>query len=322
MIALLRWLILVCTLLLPGALQAIPVGALTNAAGERVGMQDIPDWGDTPGKIHRRYCAERATLPAIWASTLMPNGIKSDRRMPAYESLDVRCTHLRASWKELPLSAQSSKELMEVKTELEGVKVAFAAAKAESSRILAELQSLKTEVKTIPQTVLLGMPVVPSSPPWWQEPVFWMVVLLVLLFPLMLALFLLLLRMRRSEQARAAERTSASLAATPPTAGSVWGQPASGGAARLSIAVWDESMQGQRLFQYSVPQQSDRSYTDILLRQWSTLEELGSAVYATLSRFCGNAMGGNTRPFDSNDVERAKDNGVLIEIPLVWASRT
>ncbi len=316
---LLRYLILM-SLLLSGMVQAIPVGALTDSAGERVGMQDIPDWGDTPGKIHRRYCAERATLPAIWASTLTPNGIKSDRRMPAYESLDVRCTHLRASWKELPLFAQSSKELAEVKATLEQVSAALAMAKAESSRILAELQSLKTEVKTIPQTVLLGMPVVPSSPPWWQEPVFWMVLLLTLL---MLALLLLLLRMRRSEQARAAaERTSASLAAISPTAGSVWVKPANGEAACLLIAVWDDSMRGQRLFQYSVPQQSDKSYVDILFRQWSTLEDLGSAVYATLSRYCGNTMGGNTRPFDPNDVERAKSRGLLIEMPPVWASRT
>ena len=87
---------------------AIPVGAVTDSAGVRVGIWDMSERRDTPWKLHQRYCLEKATLRSVAASVLQPNGIVNDRQMPAWEKLRVQCQDMRPAWKEMVFPDEQS----------------------------------------------------------------------------------------------------------------------------------------------------------------------------------------------------------------------
>lgn len=315
MIALLRWLILV-SLLLPGVVQAKAVATLADATGERVAILDLPKWGDIPGRTHRRYCVEPATLPAIWASTLTPNGIKSDKRMLAGELIEVRCVELRKAWKEKRLRAyavQSSGAPAEAKAALEQTNAALAATKAELAKAQAALAVARAEsVRNASEVKRLEAEIhaVPPSPSWWQDYRFWMVLASGLLL-LAVTLFWVL-RKARNQQARVAERaTVASWTATSPVTGGVWVAPTAGELTQLFLTVRDSKTEELRLFGYTTT--NGGSYTDLLLKQWSTVRELGREMYTILTRYCSAAM----HPSESRQVEQAKAAGMLVEMQPV-----
>ncbi len=316
---LLRYLVLM-SLLLPGVVYAKAVAALVDAAGERVAILEFPPPGAIPGRIHRLYCAGPATLSAIYESTLTPNGIKSDKFMPAEKLLAVHCVELRRAWKKMSLpefAAHPSKALEEAKAAAEQANAALASAKADLGKAQVALVAVKAElVRSAAEVKRLEAEIhaVPPPPSWWQNPLLWIVGLLVLL---LLAMFVLLLRVRRSKQALESERTRLSLAAKSPTDGGIWVLPTSGEAIRLWIAVWDEALRGLRLFQYSATKQPDKSYCDVAMTPWFDVGRLGNAMHATLSRYCGDAMGRRTYPFNVEQVEQAKLVGSLVEMPIV-----
>lgn len=178
-----RWLmlaVLCCSLLLPTVTTASPVGAITNAAGERIGMQDVPDRGDYPEKIHRRYCSENPTFPAIKASVMTPNSIKDARRMPAGDVLDVRCKELRTVWKTLPVFASdSSAQLKTVSAQLRDLNTKL-------DGFGKELTSLKVAVADLPPAVQRSL-VPPERALFWKTHTFWQYVLFALVIALLAA---------------------------------------------------------------------------------------------------------------------------------------
>jgi len=315
-------LLAICCLLLPAVAVAMPVGAITNDAGIRIGMKDIPERGDYPLKIHSRYCAEDATYAAARESILVPNGISNDRRMPAGEVLDVRCKSLRSSWKAFPVyAAEGSSPL------LKQVNAKLNEANAKLVSIEKEMVSLKASIADIPPTVQRNVfAVYPQAVPWWKSTVFWNFVILAVIILLLLAALAgqpyyqrTVLRRNPDPLAGPLERGTVARDVrgreawvTDATYRSVWTERADDlNEARVYVAVGTAS-RDLRLFRYLVPRTTTEGYRLIHPGESKDLQVIADQVLEAVDRYIGNVPWSSD--VEKRYVEAAIADGRLKEI--------